>query len=65
MIKYKVGGTHEVWWNTGVTDETGEKNLATILDVRPYEGIMEKYGITHVLKLSAPETKRGWMEMSV
>jgi hypothetical protein len=57
----KVGDQYHVWWSTGSTPE----NMATILDIRPYNGIFkEHYNV--ILKLTAPypATKRGWLEMT-
>jgi hypothetical protein len=38
--------------------------LSTIIEVEPYEGRYPDH-FTHVLRLSAPRTRRGWMEMPV
>jgi hypothetical protein len=38
--------------------------LSTIIAVEPYEGRYSDH-FTHVLRLSAPRTKRGWMECMV
>lgn len=37
---------------------------STVLEVTPYTGLYTDM-YTHVLKLTAPRTSRGWMEMPV
>jgi hypothetical protein len=60
---YKVGQRHPVWWETGVRHRDGSP-LATIIAVSPYTGNYPE-SFTHVLRLTAPNTRRGWMEMAV
>jgi hypothetical protein len=60
---YKVGDDVEVWWTTGRTAENG-RPLAKILEIRPYEGPMKQYS-SLILRLTAPSTKKGWLEMTV
>lgn len=55
-----VGDLYPVWWDTG----SGTKNMARVLDVAPYLGRYPQH-FTHVLRLHAPNTSRGWMEMAV
>ena len=47
---------------TWFSDEPDGKS--TVLEVRPYTG-WYKDMYTHILRLSAPRTKRGWMEMPI
>jgi hypothetical protein len=61
-MTYKVGDKIRVWWNTFDKDDNGN-NLAFILEIRDYTGPL-KY-IKEILKLTAPGTKRGWIEMTV
>ena len=56
--KVRVGGLVKVWWNTGRPD-----NMATVLAVLPYTGRFTQF-FNCVLRLSAPSTYRGWMEMA-
>jgi len=58
----KVGDLYPVWWSTGVRE--GEQNMAMILEIRPYDGRWQD-DFTHILKLKAPNTDRGWLEMTV
>ena len=51
---------YPVWWSTG----TKEPNMAAVLGVYPYKGRYTEY-FNAVLRLAAPETKRGWLEMAV
>jgi hypothetical protein len=51
--------TYRVWWATNSGD-----NMARVLDVRRYSGAYPQW-FTHDLKLEAPGTHRGWLEMSV
>lgn len=38
--------------------------MSTILAVAPYQGLYKDM-FTHTLRVSAPRTTRGWMEMAV
>lgn len=58
----RVGDLYPVWWDTGDGRPAGDHN-ARILAIRPYDGPIE--GLTHILKLTLPGSKRGWTEMSV
>ncbi len=58
-MKLKVGDEYSVWWNTNDGRPAGN-HKARILDITPYTG---RYNFTHVLKLLAPNTSRGWLEM--
>ena len=62
MTEYVVGGKKQVWWNTFEKDEQGN-NIATILEIRDYVGPFT--WCSKILKLTAPSTKRGWLEMTV
>jgi len=55
---YKIGDKIETWFSGK------EDGKSTILEIRPYEGKYKQY-CTHVLKVTAPRTKRGWMEICV
>lgn len=37
---------------------------STVIDVRPYTGRYPQH-FTHILRLSAPRTQRGWLEQTV
>lgn len=56
-MKPKIGSKIHVWW------ECGEDNMATVLAVFPYTGLYQNF-FNCVLRLSCPETKRGWLEMA-
>ena len=58
----KEGDEYPVWWYTGKRE--GSWNMAIVLEVKPYTGLY-KHIYSKVLRLSAPNTKRGWLEMSV
>jgi len=47
---------------TWFSDQSDGKSV--VIDVTPYTG-RYKDDFTHVLKLSAPRTRRGWMEMPI
>lgn len=55
-MKLKIGAPYPTWFS-GCRD-----GMSTILGIFPYRG---KYEFTHVLRLSAPRTQRGWIEMAV
>lgn len=52
-----------VWWETGDGRPAGN-HFARVLDAKPYDGKYKEF-FSHVLKLEAPESERGWLEMSV
>lgn len=56
----KVGDLFKVWWYTGSTPP----NMAAILEIKPYEGKYKEH-FTYVLKLYAPNTELGYIEMAV
>lgn len=58
--EFMIGDLYPVWWNT----ESDPPNMARIIEIRPYRGPYTDM-MTHILKLSAPTTKRGWLEMTV
>jgi len=60
-MDYKVGAEYPVWWDT-YDNRPGGNHMATILEVKPYTG---KFGFSVTLRLSAPATKKGWIEMPV
>ena len=53
-----VGDTYPTWFSDR------EDGLSTIMEIRPYTGVYKQW-FTHILRLSAPRTKRGWLEMTV
>lgn len=59
---YEVGDKISVWWTTYEQDERGN-NIATILEVRDYVGPFDF--CDKILKITAPTTKRGWVEMTM
>lgn len=60
MCQYKiVPTTWDVWWAGDQPDGS-----ASVLAVFPYDGVYKEL-FTHVLRLSAPNTRRGWLEMAV
>lgn len=60
-IMFKLGDDYPVWWNTNRPYVDGWYP-ATIIKITPYTG---RYNFTHVLRLVAPNTRRGWLEMVV
>ncbi len=54
----KVGDRVSTWFS-GCPD-----GLSTVLHVEPYRGKYPQF-FTHVLRVSAPNTVRGWMEMCI
>lgn len=59
-MTYQVGDFFPVWWNTGAAMVNGFYP-ARILEVLPYRG---RFAFSAVLRVAAPETKRGWMEIA-
>jgi hypothetical protein len=59
---YTIGDKIPVWWSTFDKNEKGE-NMATIISIRDYKGPFDFCNL--ILKLTAPNTKRGWLEMTV
>lgn len=58
MIEYKVGDTYPTWFSGN------KEGLSTILEIKPYTGLY-KEAFSKVLKLTAPNTKKNWLEMAV
>lgn len=56
--KLRVGAFVKVWWLTGRPN-----NMAVILEVKPYTGAFPQH-YDCVLRLEAPRTWRGWLEMA-
>ena len=54
----KVGDKYPTWFS-GNAD-----GLSIILDIFPYTGRYKDW-FTHVIRLSAPSTMRGWMDQTV
>lgn len=61
-MTYQVGDKIPVWWTTYEKNDKGE-NIAFVLEVRDYIGPLDF--CDKILKLTAPTTKRGWVEMTV
>jgi hypothetical protein len=61
-MTYAVGDKIPVWWSTFEKNENGE-NLAVVLEVRDYVGPLDF--CDKILKLTAPSTKKGWIEMTI
>ena len=61
-MTYAVGDKIRVWWTTFEQDGDGN-NLAVVLGIRDYVGPLDF--CDKILKLTAPSTKRGWIEMTV
>lgn len=57
-FKFKVGDEIKVWWFTNTPN-----NMATIIEILPYKGLYKQF-FDCVLKLTAPNTRWGWVEMS-
>lgn len=55
-MTYKVGDTVLTWFSGR------EDGMSTILVITPYRGAYPQY-FTHVLRVTAPRTTRGWMEV--
>ncbi len=54
MTTPNVGDEYATWWD----------KKARVLGVYPYTGRYPQH-FTHVLRLSAENTRRGWLEMAV
>lgn len=52
-----------VWWHTGRTDAQG-RPVARVLAVLPYKGRYPE-AFNAVLRLAAPQTRAGHLEMAV
>lgn len=61
LPNYKVGDEYPVWWETFDKRPDGQ-HKAQIISITPYKGI---FSFRFVLKLTAPTTKKGWLEMTV
>ena len=55
-----VGQLYPVWWFTGIKE--GEWNMARIIEILPYRGPLKEFDC--ILRLYAPNTKNGWLDMS-
>jgi len=60
---YKVGDEYPVWWET-LDGRPDGQHQARILEVLPYTGRLPQC-FSAVLRLSAPRTAQGWLEMCV
>ena len=54
----EVGDRYPTWFSGR------EDGLSVVLATRPYTGKYPEW-YTHVLRLTAPRTRRGWMEQSI
>jgi hypothetical protein len=61
-VVHKIGDKMPVWWTTGETDSRG-RNIATIIEIKPYRGPFDF--VSHIAVLTATTTKRGYVEMSI
>jgi hypothetical protein len=61
-MTYQVGDKISVWWTTYEKNDNGE-NIAVVLEIRDYIGPLDF--CDKILKLTAPTTKLGWIEMTV
>lgn len=57
-----LGQTWSVWWDTG-DDRPSGQHRAIIMEVSEYTGRYD--WIACVFKLAAPNTRRGWLEMTI
>lgn len=62
-MNLKVGDLYPVWWDTFDERPAGD-HLALVMEIKPYTGRYTQW-FTHILRLAAPRTNRGWLEMSV
>ena len=62
-IAIKPGDFYPVWWTTDKRNEQGQP-LARVIEVHPYYGRYPQH-FNAVLRLHAPNTRRGWLEMPV
>jgi hypothetical protein len=56
MAQLSVGDLFPTWYSDR------EDGMSTVISISPYTG---SYDYTHVLRLSAPRTHRGWMEQPI
>ena len=54
----RVGSKVQGWWS-----QAAPGNMATVMEVLPYRGHFTEF-YDCVLRLTAPNTGRGWLEMS-
>jgi len=54
----KIGDLYPTWYS-----DRPDK-MSTVIDISPYTGRYKEF-FTHVLRLTAPKTCRGWMECPV
>lgn len=59
----QVGDLYPVWWSTDKRDGQG-RPLAKVIAILPYTGRYPQW-FNAVLRLHAPDTRNGWLEMSV
>lgn len=51
-----------MWWRTAKQDQNGH-NIATVVAILPYTGLYKQF-FDCVLKLTAVNTRRGYVEMA-
>ena len=56
MTSYKVGDKISTWFSDA------DNGMSTVLSVTPYSGRYPQW-FKLVIRVTAPRTKRGWMEM--
>jgi hypothetical protein len=60
---YCPGMDYSVWWETNDGRPAGI-HRAQIIAIRRYDGLYRKF-FNYIFKLAAPNTGKGWVEMSV
>lgn len=60
---YHAGSDYPVWWETNDGRPAGN-HRALILAIKPYNGRFTEL-FNFIFKLAAPNTRRGWLEMTV
>lgn len=58
-----IGDMYPVWWETFNRDKDGNP-IARVMDIKQYTGRYTEH-FTHDLKLDAPNTRNGYLIMSV
>ena len=57
-MKPEIGDKMETWFSCN------EDSMSTVLGIRPYVGKYTQW-FSWIVKVTAPSTRRGWMEMTV
>ena len=58
----EVGDLYPVWWETNDVRPAGS-HMARIIEILPYKGPFDF--IKCIYRLTAPNTKRGWLDMAI